>query len=177
MYIEIVILALLRQRPQHGYELKKSITVALGGAVSLNNKVLYPALNKFEALGAVERHVVPQEGKPNRHIYHLTDRGIELLHTRLRDFGSEQAGSDTEFFTRVAFFDYLDVNERRDILHTRLAYLGKGLAYLETLQQLADEACPQVKAQQRVLAFHFQQMGNERQWIETWLEELPAQTS
>jgi DNA-binding PadR family transcriptional regulator len=37
-------------------------------AVSLNNNVLYPALKQFEELGAVVREVVPQEGKPNRHI-------------------------------------------------------------------------------------------------------------
>jgi DNA-binding PadR family transcriptional regulator len=86
MYSEIVILALLQQRPQHGYELKKCIEQALGGTVSLNNNVLYPALKHFETLGAVVREVVQQEGKPNRHIYHLTERGIELLHTYLCDF-------------------------------------------------------------------------------------------
>ena len=25
---------------------------------------------------------------------------------------------------------------------------------------------------QRVLAFHLQHMGNERQWIQTWLEDM-----
>jgi DNA-binding PadR family transcriptional regulator len=174
MYSEIVILALLRQRPQHGYELKKSIELVLSGAVSLNNTVLYPALKQFEALGAVVRQVVPQEGKPNRHIYHLTERGMELLHAKLRDFPSEQAGNEAEFFTRVAFFDYLEPQERREILQKRLAYLQGGLDYLHRLQQLADDACPTVDAQQRVLAFHLQRLRNEHQWVATWLEEMQA---
>ncbi|MFL5802674.1 MAG: PadR family transcriptional regulator [Roseiflexaceae bacterium] len=174
MYSEIVILAMLHQRPQHGYELKKCIELALSGTVSLNNNVLYPALKHFEAMGAVMRQVVPQEGKPNRHIYSLTAYGIELLHTYLCDFPPDQAANEAEFFTRVAFFDYLSLDERQEILQKRLAHLAKQLAYLHNLQQLADAACASVDAQQRVLAFHIGQIGNEHQWIATWLEEMRA---
>src|SRR6185295_8286015 len=176
MYSEILILAMLRQRPQHGYELKKCIELALGGTVSLNNKVLYPALKHFEETGIVLRHVVPQEGKPNRHIYHLTERGIELLHTYLCDFPPEQAANEAEFFTRVAFFEHLNLEERQDILQKRLAHLEGQLAYLRNLQQLAVEAHATVDAQQRVLAFHIGQIGSEYQWIVSWLEEMQATT-
>jgi len=85
---------MLRQRPQHGYEIKKSIEQVLGGTVSLNNKILYPALKHFEEMGAVVREVVQQEGKPNRHIYQLTERGIELLQAYLSDFPPEHAGNE-----------------------------------------------------------------------------------
>jgi len=176
MYGEIVILAMLRQRPQHGYEIKKSIDQVFGGTVALNNKVLYPALKHFEEVGAVVRQVVQQEGKPNRHIYDLTERGIELLHASLCDFPPEQAANEAEFFTRVAFFEYLDPQEQEAILKKRLAYLETGLKYLHKLQQMADEACPKVYAQ-RVLAFHLQRVRNEYQWIATWLEELQANQS
>jgi DNA-binding PadR family transcriptional regulator len=176
MYSEIVILAMLRQRPQHGYELKKCIEQALGGTVSLNNNVLYPALKHFEELGAVVRDVVPQEGKPNRHIYHLTERGIELLHTYLCDFPPEYAANEAEFFTRVAFFDYLELEERQAILHKRLAHLERQLAYLHNLQQLADQAGTGVDAQQRVLAFQLRRLRDEHQWIGAWLEEMQATT-
>ena len=174
MYAEILILAMLRQQPQHGYELKKGIDLVLGGTVSLNNTVLYPALKRFEEMGAVVRQVVQQEGKPNRHIYHLTERGVELLHAYLSDFGPDLAADEAEFLTRVAFFDVLNLEEQREILHKRMAYLESGLAHLHHLKQMADEAC--TTAQQRVLAFHIQQMQHEYQWIVTWLEELQANT-
>src|SRR5262249_40939552 len=99
MYSEILILAMLRQGKRHGYEIKKSIDQALGGMVILNNKTLYLALKRFEASGVVTREVIQQVGKPNRHLYELTERGVETLHTLLRTFGPEQAGSDPEFFT------------------------------------------------------------------------------
>lgn len=171
MYTEIVILAMLRQRPQHGYELKKAIDIAFGGMIALNNRALYTALKQFESSGVVVREVIPQEGKPPRHIYRLTEHGATVLHSSLCDFPPEQAASTTEFFTRVAFFDYLKPDEQQAILQQRLAYIEHGLAYLDQLNQLANTACPTIGSQ-RVLAFHLQQTRNEHQWIAAWLSEL-----
>src|SRR6266702_4523591 len=97
MYSEILILAMLRPGPRHGYDIKKDVERALAGTVSLNNKTLYLALKRFEEIGAVTRQVLPQEGKPNRHLYQLTERGIELLQAYLRDFPASQAASEAEF--------------------------------------------------------------------------------
>jgi DNA-binding PadR family transcriptional regulator len=183
MYGKIVILAMLHQRPQHGYEIKKSIGQIFGGTVALNNKVLYPALKHFEEVGAVVRQVVQQEGRPNRHLYSLTERGIELLHASLCDFPASQAANEAEFFTRVAFFEYLEPQERVAILNKRLAYLQGCLDYLHTMQQMADEGdCApgtgiSLSNAQRVLAFHLQRVRNEYQWIATWLEEMQVHQS
>ena len=178
MYSEIVILAMLHQGPRHGYEIKKDIERALGGMVPLNNKTLYLTLKRFKEIGAVTRQVIPQEGKPNRHLYQLTERGIELLHAELRDFEPEQAGADAEFFTRVSFFDLLEAHEREAILTRRLAYLEGCLSYLQTMQHMADsEDCGptmgiSMSHAQRVLAFHTRRIRDEYQWIATWLEEM-----
>jgi DNA-binding PadR family transcriptional regulator len=180
MYSEIVILAMLHQGPRHGYEIKKDVERALGGMIPLNNKTLYLTLKRFEEMGAVTRQIIPQEGKPNRHLHQLTERGIELLHTHLRDFEPEQAGADAEFFTRVSFFDLLEPNARVAILTSRLAYLEACLKYLQKLQHLADtQDCPpaaglSMSPAQRVLAFHLRRVRDEYQWIATWLEEMQA---
>ncbi len=176
MYAEILILALLRQRPQHGYEIKKSVEQAVGGSISLNNKTLYPALKHFEEVGAVVRHVETQVGKPNRHIYALTERGIELLQAYLSDFPPGQAGNEAEFFTRVAFFDYLELPERQAILSTRLAYLQSGLTYLQSLEHFAEATCPTEYAR-RVLTFQLQRIRNEYDWVAAWLEEMRAEAA
>jgi hypothetical protein len=134
----------------------------------------------FEEMGAVTRQVIPQVGKPNRHLYQLTERGAELLQVSLRDFPPEQAGNDAEFFTRVAFFDFLEAQEREAILTRRLTYLGACLEYLRKLQQMADsEDCASgtgvsMSYAQRVLAFHIRRVRDEYQWVSTWLEEMQA---
>lgn len=173
MYGEILILAMLKQRPQHGYEIKKSIDLVLGGAVAMNNKVLYPALKRFEEMGVVEREVVRQEGKPDRHIYHLTDLGIEVFQAYLREFTPEQAASHAEFLTRVAFFDYLTPEERIDILETRLAYIQRHLEHTDKLQSMVNTGHASSYAQ-RVLAFHTQSLQNEYRWLASWIEEIRA---
>jgi DNA-binding PadR family transcriptional regulator len=180
MYSEILILAMLRQGRRHGYEIKKDIDRALGGMVVLNNKTLYLALKHFEEIGAVTRQVIPQEGKPNRHLYELTERGIELLHAYLRDFPAGLASNDAEFFTRVAFFDLLEGPEREAILTTRLAFLEGCLSYLQSMQHLAEgEECADalgiaMSPAQRVLSFHTRRIHDEYAWIASWLEEVQA---
>src|SRR5215472_2402832 len=167
MYSEIVILAMLHQGPRHGYEIKKDVERALGGMVPLNNKTLYLTLKRFEEMGAVTRQVIPQEGKPNRHLYQLTERGIELLQASVRDFPAEHADNDAEFFTRVSFFDLLEAHEHEAILTKRLAYLQACLEYLRQLQHLADtQDSPDASGlsmspAQRVLAFHLRRVRDE----------------
>jgi DNA-binding PadR family transcriptional regulator len=175
MYSEIVILAMLRKQPRHGYDIKKDVERALGGAASINNKTLYPTLKRFEEMGAVEREIVAQEGKPNRHLYHLTERGAELLQAYLRDFPTDLAANKAEFFTRVAFFDLLEPEARQKILKARLAHLQGILDHLLLLQQ-KPWGESQTLYPQRVLAFQIQQTRREYQWLADWLEEMRAST-
>jgi DNA-binding PadR family transcriptional regulator len=182
MHTDILILAMLRERPHHGYEIKKAVDQSMAGMVSLNNKTLYLTLKRFEDAGAVTREVQPQPGKPPRHIYHLTERGVELLSAYLRDFGPDQARVDAEFFTRVSFFDFLEVPERREILQQRLTYLEVCLDYIRSLRQIAKEDEDYVRSivltpahAQRVLAFQTDRIRDEITWIRNWLAEMPTE--
>src|SRR5690242_19683058 len=142
MYAEIIILASLGARPQHGYEIKKNVERALARSISLNNKVLYPALKRFEEMGAVQREVERQEGKPDRHIYRLTDRGTEVLQGLLQDFSPEVLRSDAEFLVRVAFFHLLEPEIRLEILQIRAELVAKDLAHIQGLKELTRQDMP-----------------------------------
>ena len=82
-YIEILILRRLRSGPAHGYELRKRVEQTTG--VVLHNNSLYPALKRFEEAGAVTKTAQPQDGRPPRLVYTLTEVGHELLHDMLAD--------------------------------------------------------------------------------------------
>jgi DNA-binding PadR family transcriptional regulator len=133
VYLDILILFLLADRPAHGYELKKRVEQVMGAAVTFNNNVLYPALHRFEEMGAVERSAVVQQGRPPRHVYRLTDVGREVLGALIRDFPPEDAIVDAEFRTRVACFDLVDDDVRCEIVETRLTALRARLAQLNKL--------------------------------------------
>lgn len=170
MYADILILATLRNKPQHGYEMKKHIEQYLGGTLSLNNKVLYPALRHFEEMGAVQREVERQEGKPDRHIYALTERGEELLQALLRDFSPNLAENNAEFLVRVAFFDLLQTEEQREILTTRANVVARKLAHMRDLKSMANNKRATNYAWQ-VLQFHEQQIQAELAWIHNLIEQ------
>lgn len=171
MYIDLLILAELGSRPYHGYELKRQVEWILGEA--LNSNHLYPALRRFEERGAIVQEVERQPGRPDRHVYHLTEQGEHVLHTLLREFPAQLAGNDREFQTRFAFFHLLDGASRLAILTTRRAALLERLQHREEARSALAVVCeqPQATYAQSLLELHIRQIQQELEWIATHLEE------
>jgi DNA-binding PadR family transcriptional regulator len=170
VYADILILACLQSGPQHGYDIKKRVERSLGGSVPLNNKTLYPALKRFEEMGALQRTFERQQGKPDRHVYHLTERGTGVLRDLLREFTPVLAGNDAEFYTRVAFFHLLEPEARLEILSLRTDRVAGKLAYLRDLRTLAS-ADKIMSFAQRVLQFHEKRARDEIAWLRKLTEE------
>jgi len=134
-YIEILILRRLRSGPAHGYELRKRVEQTTG--VVLHNNSLYPALKRFEEAGAVTKTAQPQDGRPPRLVYTLTEVGHELLHDMLADFPPDQAADEGEFLARLGQFSLLDSAERAVVLAARTRAVQAQLAHLEAMRDLA----------------------------------------
>jgi DNA-binding PadR family transcriptional regulator len=135
--LDILLLALLSKGPAHGYELKKRVEAALGGAMSLNNKVLYPALRRFQEMGAVTAELVPREGSPSRRVFSMTQAGLGVLRDMLEDFPPDLAQAQAEFYVRFAFFDMLSPTARAELLERRRTVVQQDLdrmnsAFLDT---------------------------------------------
>jgi DNA-binding PadR family transcriptional regulator len=75
MPLEHAILGFLDYRPMTGYDLKKYIDQSVAHFWSATQSHIYKALEKLEAQGFAESHVVPQEGRPNRKEYRITKTG------------------------------------------------------------------------------------------------------
>jgi DNA-binding PadR family transcriptional regulator len=136
-YIEILILRRLRSGPAHGYELRKRVEETTG--VVLHNNSLYPALKRFEEAGAVTRTAQPQDGRPPRLVYTLTEVGRELLHDLLADFPPDQAADDREFLARLGQFSLLTYAERSVVLAARTTAVHTLLNHLRTMHALAEQ--------------------------------------
>jgi DNA-binding PadR family transcriptional regulator len=136
-YIEILILRRLRSGPAHGYELRKRVEETTGFV--LHNNSLYPALRRFEEAGAVTKTAEPQEGRPPRLVYTLTDVGRELLQDMLADLPAEQAGDEAEFMARLGQFTLLTPAERAGVLASRARAVRGQLTHYQTMRTLAAE--------------------------------------
>jgi DNA-binding PadR family transcriptional regulator len=173
VYLEIIILAELAQRPSHGYELKKRIYRDLAAQVEINSNTLYPALRRFSTDGlvrSVERH---DPGRPPRQVYRLTAAGRRRLTTLLTDFEPAEAQRPEEFWTRVAFFDLVDADVRRRVLHARLDALDIMVKKFGELRDrtIGEETNP-ARWPTQVVDFRVQIAEVERDWIRARLAEL-----
>jgi DNA-binding PadR family transcriptional regulator len=72
--LQLIILALLSEKPRHGYEIIKAIEEHSSGIYTPSPGVVYPALTYLEEMGYAS---VEQEG--NKRLYRITEAGTEHL--------------------------------------------------------------------------------------------------
>src|SRR5205809_6744285 len=76
---EVLILALLEQRPRHGYEIGRLIDERSDGAISFHIASLYPTLYRLEDKGLIDGRWVEKAGQRRRRYYRLTPQGRKVL--------------------------------------------------------------------------------------------------
>ncbi len=101
--LKYLLLALLAERPRHGYELKRAFEELLGGTWVLNIGQIYVTLGKLEEDGLIEAEVVPQELLPDRKVWALTEIGSkELARWTTEDAGQAIKIRDELYFKVLA---------------------------------------------------------------------------
>ena len=76
---DLLILALLEDRPRHGYEIARLIGERSQGALSYHVASLSPTLYRLEDQGVVEGRWVEKAGQRKRRYYKLTPSGRRVL--------------------------------------------------------------------------------------------------
>jgi transcriptional regulator len=76
---DLLILALVEDRPRHGYEIGRLIEQKSQGALSYHIASLYPTLYRLEDEGLVEGRWVEKTGQRRRRYYRLTPAGRKRL--------------------------------------------------------------------------------------------------
>jgi transcriptional regulator len=80
----MLILALVEDRPRHGYEIGKLIESRSRGELTFNIASLYPTLYRLEREGVIVGRWVEKAGQRRRRYYRITPAGREAL-ARHRD--------------------------------------------------------------------------------------------
>jgi DNA-binding PadR family transcriptional regulator len=71
-----LVLAALNERPRHGYELARAVTVACDGCCEPSDAMIYPTIRELLAGGYIVCRTEAQ-GQRQRKVCELTDRGRE----------------------------------------------------------------------------------------------------
>jgi transcriptional regulator len=91
---ETLILALLEERPRHGYELTKLIAQRSGGRLAFHVASLYTSLYRLEHDGWIVGRWLEKAGERRRRFYRLTPAGRRELEARRRSWREFVAAVD-----------------------------------------------------------------------------------
>lgn len=76
---EMLILALVEDRPRHGYEIAKLIEERSDGVLQFHVASLYPLLYRLEKRGLIKGTWIEKAGERRRRFYKLTTAGKKVL--------------------------------------------------------------------------------------------------
>jgi PadR family transcriptional regulator, regulatory protein PadR len=76
---EMLILALVEDRPRHGYEIAKLIEQRSDGVLQFHAASLYPLLYRMEKRGLIKGRWVEKAAQRRRRFYKLTPAGQKIL--------------------------------------------------------------------------------------------------
>jgi len=118
--LDLAILGLLKEKPMHGYELKKRLSYMLGHFWSVSYGSLYPAIKRLEKSSSIERAYSVKEKTRHRNVYRITPAGEDRFLTLLTDKLSVDSLAEADKFDiRMAFFQYLEPESRLFLLERR----------------------------------------------------------
>lgn len=76
---ELLILALIEDRPRHGYEIARLIGERSEGSITYHVASLYPTLYRLEDRNLIEGRWVEKAGQRRRRYYRILPAGRKLL--------------------------------------------------------------------------------------------------
>jgi PadR family transcriptional regulator, regulatory protein PadR len=85
---ELLILAQLEEKPNHGYEIARQIEARSQGSVSFHVASLYPILYRLERRGLIAGRWVEKAGQRRRRYYTLTPAGRKVLAEQRRNWSA-----------------------------------------------------------------------------------------
>ena len=137
MDVKTVCLGMLTSGPASGYDLKKYFESSFGHFFPAGYGSIYPALSALADQGSVHCEEVPQEGKPDRKVYSITDQGrAELMEALDNPSPSHKVRSE---FLATLFFAHLLSTEQIDaVLDSRIAEVD---AFLEMIEDMDFGEC------------------------------------
>lgn len=84
--LEALLLAALSDGPLHGYAIAQRIRRESGEVLKFGENQIYPALHALAERGLVSTSWEPQEGRPPRRVYAITQQGSARLAQQQREW-------------------------------------------------------------------------------------------
>ena len=141
MDVKTVCLGMLTHGEASGYDLKKSFESSFAHCFPAGFSSIYPALASLAEQGLVSCQEVPQEGKPDRKVYQITDAGMERLLQEL-DNPAPSHKIRSEFLVTLCFAHLMAPEQVQRVLDSRIEDAERNLRLIDEFEDSCDEEWP-----------------------------------
>jgi DNA-binding PadR family transcriptional regulator len=171
---EMALLSLLAEMPMHGYQIESLIEArGMRNWAEIGFSSIYYALNKMEKSGLVESHTQPEEGRPARRVYKLTDLGRQVLTSAEYQRLSQPHPFSADFSLALACLPLLPSEQQITALNERVQHLQ---GQEQQLQGKWQQDQPGMAAHvNHLFDYSLAQMRAERAWVENFIQIIQSQ--
>ena len=141
MDVKTVCLGMLTDGPASGYDLKKCFESSFAHFFPAGYGSIYPALAALAADGLVTCEHFPQEGKPDRKVYSITDAGTGQL-LRALEYPNPSHKVRSEFLAMMWFAHLMTAEQIDTVIENRLEELDRYIRMFDELKQNDVETWP-----------------------------------
>ncbi|MGC1121906.1 MAG: PadR family transcriptional regulator [Candidatus Methanofastidiosia archaeon] len=169
---EAVILGLLCEGSQYGYELEKTMEErGMRVWTEIGFSSIYYLLKKLEAKNLITSTVKDVEGKPSRRVYQVTEQGRTMMRQKVKSVLSESKKEISPFDLGIAYSNLLPPEQVLECLDSYLESLEKRKLFLENSIHEKREG----KADYTVIALFSRPLTcieAEEKWVQEFKEEM-----
>jgi DNA-binding PadR family transcriptional regulator len=138
MDIKTVCLGMLTDGEASGYDMKKCFESSFGHFFPAGYGSIYPALATLARNGLVEYELVSQDGKPDRKVYSITDKGREALMEGLANPNPSHK-IRSEFLATLWFAHLMSAEQVNTVFENKLEEIGE---FLKLIEEFTTCECP-----------------------------------
>ena len=163
MDVKTVCLGMLTDGEASGYDLKKEFESSFGHFFAAGYGSIYPALGALARDGLVECRCIPQEGKPVRKVYKITESGRRHLLKAL-EYPCPSHKVRSEFLATMCFAHLMTREQVETVLDNRVKEMTSYLELFNEFEMNSVEDWP--PGARFVLGFGKTMMRTMREYIE-----------
>ncbi|MDN6968828.1 PadR family transcriptional regulator [Oenococcus sp. UCMA 17063] len=166
-----IILGILKNGPQTGYDLTRMFEV---GLIFFNSSsgMVYPALRKLEKEGKVSKKVVTQQGKPNKNVFSITSLGEQEFENYLNS-SVEPDYSKSDFLARLIFGQYVSSKSVIKLVKDEIDHETKELALLKRPDVIQPNHKSLTPTQKLAYDYGIFANKNKIEFFKQWLKDHP----
>lgn len=138
---EYAVLGLLSYGERSGYDLARAADQTIAQMWVPSRSQIYKVLPRLVGWGLAESREVAQQGRPDKALYRITERGLETLSRWIERVEEQPAGGVNVFFLKLFFAGVAPAEAAFAQLDTYRRVVERRLAELEEMEQrLAPDA-------------------------------------